>query len=125
MTPRPLYRWKSFWLGLIAIAFLCWAWSISMERYTTIHLRSPVGWIAIGQFQGEAGIFASKVKSLWATDIFDAKLDGSILGQPEMWKLSKTSWGILITSHFWPITIITLTWATFLTWRMRRIQRLP
>jgi hypothetical protein len=26
MTPRPFYRWKSFWLGLFVLVFLGWAW---------------------------------------------------------------------------------------------------
>ena len=26
MTPRPIYRWKSFWLGLFVACFLAWAW---------------------------------------------------------------------------------------------------
>jgi len=26
MTPRPLHRWKSFWLGILVLGFLGWAW---------------------------------------------------------------------------------------------------
>ena len=25
-TPRPLYKWKSFWLGILVLGFLGWAW---------------------------------------------------------------------------------------------------
>jgi hypothetical protein len=32
MTPRPIYRWKSFWLGGVVLVFLGWAWVRSMER---------------------------------------------------------------------------------------------
>ena len=31
MTPRPPYRWKSFWLGLFVLGFLSWAWTKSMD----------------------------------------------------------------------------------------------
>ena len=31
MTPRPIYRWKSFWLGLCVWVFLGWARSDSFE----------------------------------------------------------------------------------------------
>jgi len=30
MTPRPIYRWKSFWLGVILLLFLAWSWERSM-----------------------------------------------------------------------------------------------
>jgi len=26
MKPRPLYKWKSFWLGILVLGFLGWAW---------------------------------------------------------------------------------------------------
>jgi hypothetical protein len=32
MTPRPFYRWKSFWLGLCVLVFLGWAWVWSMDE---------------------------------------------------------------------------------------------
>jgi hypothetical protein len=25
MKPRPIYRWKSFWLGVVVVAFMGWA----------------------------------------------------------------------------------------------------
>jgi hypothetical protein len=30
MTPRPLYCWKSFWLGILVLGFLYWAWLDSL-----------------------------------------------------------------------------------------------
>jgi hypothetical protein len=32
MTPRPIYRWKSFWLGVLVLGFLGWAWVRSMDH---------------------------------------------------------------------------------------------
>jgi hypothetical protein len=32
MTSRPIYRWKSFWLGLFVACFFAWAWWDSMEN---------------------------------------------------------------------------------------------
>jgi hypothetical protein len=31
MTPRPFYRWKSFWLGRMVLLSLLWAWSSSLN----------------------------------------------------------------------------------------------
>lgn len=32
MKPRPVHRWKSFWLGVVVLVFLCWAWARSISR---------------------------------------------------------------------------------------------
>jgi hypothetical protein len=37
MTPRPLYRWKSFWLGLFVVMSLGWAWWDSTRWVTSFH----------------------------------------------------------------------------------------
>ena len=31
-TPRPLYKWKSFWLGILVLGFLGWSWTHSMNH---------------------------------------------------------------------------------------------
>lgn len=125
MKPRPLYRWKTFWLGLFIIAFLCWTWAISMKRHTIIQVHSPTGWIGIGQHQGEAGLFAKKINGRWSTNVTDIRMDANIHGLPEMWKFYNTYFSVLRTSHFWLIITFTLPWAAFLTWRMRRMDHLP
>ncbi|HEY1122473.1 MAG TPA: hypothetical protein VGE67_12765 [Haloferula sp.] len=33
---RPIYRWKSFWLGLLVLAFLSWAWWNSFQRAVSV-----------------------------------------------------------------------------------------
>jgi len=40
MTPRPLYKWKSFWLGLFVACFLAWAWWDSYR----VGSIAQVGW---------------------------------------------------------------------------------
>ncbi|MEK7953924.1 hypothetical protein [Luteolibacter soli] len=39
MTPRPFYRWKSFWLGLFGACFLAWAWWDSMQFSSWVSWR--------------------------------------------------------------------------------------
>ena len=41
MTPRPIRKWKSFWLGLLVLAFLLSSWIQSMNRLDT--LRFAIG----------------------------------------------------------------------------------
>ena len=32
VSTRPIYRWKSLWLGVFVLGFLCWAWRDSFHR---------------------------------------------------------------------------------------------
>lgn len=41
MSPRPLYRWKSFWFGLLVSSFMGWAWLDSI-RYVTTAINGPM-----------------------------------------------------------------------------------
>ena len=50
MTPRPIYRWKSFWLGLCMLLFVAWAGHFSLT-----HL-SGVGWRSFHATQGAGGV---------------------------------------------------------------------
>ena len=47
MTPRPFYRWKSFWFGILVLGFIGWAWrdcsrnksyiTMTWQRWGTYH----------------------------------------------------------------------------------------
>ena len=38
---RPLYRWKSVWLGVLVLAFIGWAWVRSMSHLDEVLWTSP------------------------------------------------------------------------------------
>jgi hypothetical protein len=42
--PRPIYRWKSFWIGILVLGFIGWAWVRSMTWDENISGRS-FGWV--------------------------------------------------------------------------------
>ena len=37
MTPRPFYRWKSFWFGLLVLVFLGWVWADSQRHGAVVY----------------------------------------------------------------------------------------
>lgn len=39
MTRRPLHKWKSFWLGVLVLIFLAWAWGRSIEHWDGFSFR--------------------------------------------------------------------------------------
>jgi hypothetical protein len=60
MTPRPIYRWKSFWLGVFVACFLAWAWGDSRRCET---------WLQVGGY--------GTVRLDGTTFVFKGVLDGS------------------------------------------------
>ena len=53
MTPRPLYRWKTFWFGLFVACSITWAWrdSASSSSWVNWHLweaSNAGGGVSIG-----------------------------------------------------------------------------
>ncbi|MEK7954388.1 hypothetical protein [Luteolibacter soli] len=51
MPPRPVYHWKSFWIGSLMVAFLAWAWRDSM--YFSSHLK----WGEFDAGNGAGGLY--------------------------------------------------------------------
>ena len=49
MKARPLYRSLTFWSGILAIGFICWAWKDSFTRYASFTaMRASAGQAAGG-----------------------------------------------------------------------------
>ena len=53
MTPRPIYRWRSFWLGILVLGFLGWAWIGSMTIPRGYYWYTGRGnFFVVGQSEG-------------------------------------------------------------------------
>jgi hypothetical protein len=52
-SPRPIHRWKSFWIGILALTFLGWAWVRSMTVREVARWHGPSQEVAIVH---EAGV---------------------------------------------------------------------
>jgi hypothetical protein len=49
MIPRPIYRWKSFWFGVLVVGFLGWAWVRSLNHFDTMKV-----WVGESVFRVES-----------------------------------------------------------------------
>ncbi|RYD33940.1 MAG: hypothetical protein EOP87_10095 [Verrucomicrobiaceae bacterium] len=124
MTTRPLYRSKTLWLGILVLIFLGWAWHVSLDRFTLFRLDNPLGYIAIGQYQGEAGLFSmSGSRRSWNLNITDVPRASRISSCREIWERATSNNGVVVASHGWLILAFTLPWLALLARRSQRMKR--
>lgn len=127
MHPRPLHRWKSFWLGLIVLIFLGWAWVRSTGGWDEVHFTSP------GSSNAVFGSNATEGLSFGWTDypfvpegVSFASFRGGQINNwfPEAVTLvgGRTLECVTI-AHWFLILLFLVPWAGFLFWRIRRMRR--
>ncbi len=126
MYPRPIHRWKSFWFGLLVLAFFGWAWEDSMERYSGVswgsaasckvaRIRHVNGFIAVGIGDhtlppgAMAGFRTNRLKSARGSQNF---------ARPH---ISRDPFGVLfiVVPHWLLALLFFLPWAGWLVWRKR------
>lgn len=133
MPPRPLHRWKSFWLGLFVLVFLCWAWWTSMNQIAGVTWAANNGvrqvqlsnydamvhcWIGDNGYHRTAGLHWDRRK-----DGAEEKEDGTWF-QPGI-VLTEGGGSGLQLAHWFIILLFLIPWVGFLIWRIRRMRRAP
>jgi hypothetical protein len=129
MPPRPLHRWKSFWLGLLVLIFLGWAWVRSMHQTDDISYKPSSSSISWG-----ASIQRGTVLLAWLDD--PSVPDGLNVSSFSGWKTkiwfkkaivlqgARTGgWQSMHIAHWFLILLFLVPWAGFLIWRVRRMRR--
>ena len=148
MTPRPVYRWKSFWLGVQVLAFLGWAWWVSYRYMSHARCREMVveqwvGYVSLSRLGGSKTFSYNHIP--FPPDVFSfeampppfmARGKGATTQSPYEGKITfkeqivrgysilpKDRWGVHVP-HWLLVGVFTVTWVSFLGWRMRRQRRL-
>ena len=118
MTPRPLYRWKSLWLGMFVLIFLAWAWRDS-TRHSSAVVFGYEG--AVWHAGGNVGIIKLKPSRVpvkqeigFSRNSFDGYVHGRYL-------LPRTQ---VVIPHWLFIVLFLVPWLGFLVWRVRRERML-
>ena len=133
MPPRPIHLWKSFWLGILVLIFLGWAWVRSMSH------MDIAAWIYTS---GTQGIFvrSTDARLHWfatgpghsispTTPHFQVYTYGS--GPAENWFPrfitfepfeDKGGWTLYL-AHWFIILLFLIPWTAFLIWRWQRMKR--
>jgi hypothetical protein len=134
MLPRPFHRWKSFWLGVLVLIFLGWAWVRS------IHCHDVASW---GEAHGGRDILLSqrdsRVLITWnSSTLIAAAPPGFSVSRVKMNPRSNTIFPRAITwqelpeyplqtasfAHWFLILLFLIPWTAFLLWRARRLKHL-
>ena len=101
MTPRPIHRWPSFWLGVFILTFLGWAWLDSCRHSTS--------YVAVDTWDNSVAI----PQGVWHED---SALKFSIVRHPGPIIATATSKGVFQYSRVpntGPPQLSPLHWRTF------------
>ena len=131
MSPRPLHRWKSFWLGLLVLAFLGWAWVRSTHHMDYVSYKTSTSSITWA-----AGTGFGAVRLGWSDDPFapDGLSFSSYRSNPAWGSTwfpeailldggADESWQNFSIAYWFLILLFPVPWAGFLLWRIRRMRR--
>jgi hypothetical protein len=129
MHPRPLHRWKSFWLGLLVLIFLGWAWVRSMHQTDDISYKPSSSSISWGATIQRGTVFLA-----WVDDT--SVPDGLNVSSFSGWKTNiwfkkaivlqgarTDGWQSISIAYWFLILLFLVPWAGFLFWRIRRMRR--
>jgi hypothetical protein len=125
MPPRPLYRWKSFWFGVLVIAFLGWAWVRSNYYVETVSFRAP----AVSK-TGIVGNWSNKLHLRCRSSNWGEPEGLNVRSHREVrvshWfpEAVDESWPGVSIAHWFLLLLFLVPWAGWLAWRWRRLSRL-
>jgi hypothetical protein len=132
MTRRPFYRWKSFWLGILVLGFLGWAWVRSMRVCDVVTWGNSSGSWGWSLDHGSSQIWLG-IERVYQSGPFPAGFDfQSLPHNDESLKSvfvpftlkSGSGYTDLGVSHWFLILLFFIPWVSFLAWRVRRQRKL-
>ena len=124
MTPRPFYRSRAFWFGLLGLVFLLWGWWMSL-----VH-QSAAGFPGngfIGQMGGE--VFACSDSGggpMWGNfSSMHREMTEAEVRELKNWWAAETetapSVRLVFIPYYWPVLAYTATWLlTLALWQRRK-----
>ena len=120
MRPRPIYRWKCFWFGLLTLAFMGWATVDSRHYWTTLNIPP---WHLERAYQVSFFVHRDPSSGTKRAPIErEAKPESGNEG-PELPSLVRMA-GLRLTMFILPDAAVffpfLLAWVVFLGWRWRR-----
>jgi hypothetical protein len=122
---RPLYRWKSFWLGVLVIAFLGWAWVGSMHYTESVSFVDGGRGIVATHRPGSIEVLSAEVDPFLSEGLNSSKWPVEAYFRYKVFPaaVSFDPYGAEV-AHWFLILLFLLPWSGWLAWRWRKIKRL-
>ncbi|MCW1926397.1 hypothetical protein OKA05_27850 [Luteolibacter arcticus] len=125
MTPRPLHRRVSFWLGLFIACFLGWAWWHSYRYCPGAGVAFAGAQISAARQDGATFVFTPPDQGM-ARHWIDVEPRASC---PDLEDALSTAEGLDVRWMRLPDPLVFLTylalWTAALAWRQRRLRQSP
>ncbi len=124
---RPIYRWKSFWFGVLVIAFLGWGWARSRQDLDGVFLNAGPFAIIASQNTGIVDLIWSSLfthpgpKGLSWFHEGAITFGGPLFPKAVHWETHDGQIQ-LIVAHWFLILLFLLPWSGWLAWRWRRLR---
>lgn len=119
---RPLYRWKTFWFGVLVVMFLAWAWARSTK------VIDKHGWSSGGNHWTLVSTGGSFGIIRFSTGAGNLVVPRSAIAFPPAWYSSREELGgsLSVSQHvcaYWFASVAFLVpWSGWLAWKWRRMR---
>jgi hypothetical protein len=127
MLPRPIYRWKSFWLGVLVLAFLGWAWLRSYHHFDEGSLALAPGGPSVMVSHDRSRIDIEWRPTYYGNGTYLSFLPVAAGHEwfPSFSYFSRNGAGrTWISFAYWFLILLFLIpWSAYLAWRWRRMKR--
>jgi hypothetical protein len=129
MRPRSIYRWKSFWFGVLVLAFLGWSWMQSMGEggYIAIngHLDERVRLDQSGGRIAVVWMRENPVFSLPEVPLAKHSPEVDMRWFPRAFRYWSPidGWNAVAIAHWFLILLFLVPWSVWLAWRWRMLRK--
>lgn len=133
MPPRPIHRWKSFWLGVLFLLFLSWSWVHSMQQWSGFNYKASGSSTLWAGGNASASLYIGSLRTpIPFVELHFESEPAGISPSDRVWFPAAASfkgsdpddWRWLNIAHWFLILVFLLPWIAFLLWRHRRMKRL-
>ncbi len=129
MHPRPFYRSRLFWLGLLGLVFLLWGWWLSMEHYSFMGFGGAPHW-EVGQIRGE--LYAYWNSSGWPNldyphfehQEMSMEEARNVRAELDLWPGMEANLCFVVIPYYWVVLACAGVWLLTLAWWQCRKSRL-
>jgi hypothetical protein len=133
---RPFCRWKSFWLGILVLGFIGWAWGVSMDGIQSLTYKpssSPSAYVAYNGLSGVT-VFSSDNETFRGISGIRTRAVPSEIAAKEVWSnwfplgirtrkmVSGDHWRLRF-AHWFLMLLFSLVWSAWLFFHWKREQR--